>query len=157
MSPQAKYVVSYPDSLLFPHYIESPLMNIDQTIISHQADSTVNIVSSESRYAKQISSQPIDKPIFERVRDVDDPLCLCYWWVRLPTGIHYGDVIMSAMASQIPSISMVCSTVCSGADQRKYQSSMSSSNGNIYIVTGLLEGNSPVTGEFPSQRPVTRK
>ena len=33
---------------------------------------------------------------------------------------------------------------------------MTSSNGNIFRVTGLCEGNSPVTGEFPSQRPVTR-
>ena len=31
-----------------------------------------------------------------------------------------------------------------------------SSNGNIFRVTGLSPGNSPVTGEFPSQRPVTR-
>ena len=33
---------------------------------------------------------------------------------------------------------------------------MTSSNGNIFRVTGLLCGNSPVTGEFPAQRPVTR-
>ena len=33
---------------------------------------------------------------------------------------------------------------------------MTSSNGNIFQVTALCEGNSPVTGEFPSQRPVTR-
>ena len=34
---------------------------------------------------------------------------------------------------------------------------MTSSNGNIFRVTGsLCAGNSPVTGEFPSQRPVTR-
>ena len=33
---------------------------------------------------------------------------------------------------------------------------LTSSNGNIFRVTGLLCGNSPVTGEFPSQRPVTR-
>ena len=31
---------------------------------------------------------------------------------------------------------------------------MTSSNGNIFYVTGPLWGNSPVTGEFPSQRPV---
>ena len=31
-----------------------------------------------------------------------------------------------------------------------------SSNGNIFRVTGPLCGKSPVTGEFPSQRPVTR-
>ena len=33
---------------------------------------------------------------------------------------------------------------------------MTSSNGNIFRVTGHLRGNSPVAGEFPSQRPVTR-
>ena len=33
---------------------------------------------------------------------------------------------------------------------------MTSSNGNIIRVTGPLCGNSPVTDEFPSQRPVTR-
>ena len=33
---------------------------------------------------------------------------------------------------------------------------VTSSNGNIFRVTGLLWGNSPVTGEFPAQRPVTR-
>ena len=54
---------------------------------------------------------------------------------------HYSDVIMSAMVSQIIGVSMVCSTVCSGADQHQSAG-----------VTGLCEGNSPVTGEFPSQR-----
>ena len=33
---------------------------------------------------------------------------------------------------------------------------VTSSNRNIFIVTGLCEGNSTVTSEFPSQRPVTR-
>ena len=33
---------------------------------------------------------------------------------------------------------------------------MTSSNGNFFRVTGPLCGNSPVTGEFPSQRPVKR-
>ena len=37
---------------------------------------------------------------------------------------HYR-VIVSAMASQITSVSIVCSTVCSGTDQRKHQSSTS--------------------------------
>ena len=52
-------------------------------------------------------------------------------------------VIMGAMASQITSVSIVYSTVCSGADQRKTSK---------LRVTGLCEGNSPMTGEFPSQR-----
>ena len=33
---------------------------------------------------------------------------------------------------------------------------ITSSNGNIFRVTGHLCGNSPVPGEFPTQRPVTR-
>ena len=57
--------------------------------------------------------------------------------------VHYGDVIMSAMASQITSLTIVYSTVYSGADQRKH----------IKLrITGLCEGKSPVTGEFPTKR-----
>ena len=33
---------------------------------------------------------------------------------------------------------------------------MKSSNGNIFRVTALCAGTLPVTGEYPSQRPVTR-
>ena len=39
--------------------------------------------------------------------------------------LHYGDVIMSAMASQIASLMIVYATVYWGADQRKHQSSAS--------------------------------
>ena len=46
---------------------------------------------------------------------------------------HYTDVIMSAIASQITGVSNACSKVCSGANQRKHQSSA-------------------VTGGLPSQR-----
>ena len=55
---------------------------------------------------------------------------------------HYSDVIMSAMVYQITGVSIVYSTVCSGADQR-----------NIKLrVTGLCERNLPVTGECPAQK-----
>ena len=37
----------------------------------------------------------------------------CTWWTLL---LLYSDVIVSAMASQITSLSIVCWTVCSGAD-----------------------------------------
>ena len=55
---------------------------------------------------------------------------------------------MSAMASQITGVSMVCSTVCSGADQRKHQSSAS-----LAFMRGIHRWpmNSPHKG------PVTRK
>ena len=52
--------------------------------------------------------------------------------------LHYSDVIMGAMASQITSLSIVYSTVYSGADQRKHQSSAS-----LAFCA--------VTGEFPAQ------
>ena len=39
--------------------------------------------------------------------------------------VHYGDVTMGAMASQITSLTIVYSTVYSDADQRKHQSSAS--------------------------------
>ena len=39
--------------------------------------------------------------------------------------IYYSDIIMGAMASQITSLTIVYSTVYSGADQRKHQSSAS--------------------------------
>ena len=38
---------------------------------------------------------------------------------------HCSDVIISVMSSQITSVSIVCSTVCSSADQRRHQSSTS--------------------------------
>ena len=41
------------------------------------------------------------------------------------TSNHYNDVIMSAIASQITSLTIVYSTVYSDADQRKHQSSAS--------------------------------
>ena len=38
---------------------------------------------------------------------------------------HYGDVIMSTIASQITSLTIVYSAIYSDADQRKHQSSSS--------------------------------
>ena len=61
---------------------------------------------------------------------------------------HYSDVIMSPVVSQINGVSIVYSTVCSGADQRKHQSSAS-----LVFVMGIHRWavNSPHKG------PVTRK
>ena len=56
---------------------------------------------------------------------------------------HYYVVILSAIASQINSLTIVYSTVYSDADQRKHQSSAS---------LAFVRLNSPVTGEFPAQR-----
>ena len=56
--------------------------------------------------------------------------------------VHYGDVTMGTIASQITSLTFVYSTVYSDADQRKHQSSAS---------LAFVLGNSPGTGEFPAQ------
>ena len=62
--------------------------------------------------------------------------------------IHYWDVIMSVMPSQITSLTSVYSTVYSGADQRKHQSSTSLA---FVRVIHRWSVNSPHKG------PVTRK
>ena len=59
------------------------------------------------------------------------------------TGI-YSDVIISAMPSQITCVSIVCSTVCSGADQRKHQSSVS-----LTIVIGIHRSHVDSTHKGP--------
>ena len=62
--------------------------------------------------------------------------------------VHYTDVKMGAIASQITSLTFVYSTVCSDADQRKHQSFAS-----LAFVRGIHRG--PVNS--PHKWPVTRK
>ena len=64
--------------------------------------------------------------------------------------LHYNDVIMSPIASQITSLTIVFSTVYSEADQKKYQSSAS-----LAFVQGIPRGpvNSPGSPvNSPAQR-----
>ena len=56
--------------------------------------------------------------------------------------LHYSDVTMGTMASQITSLTIVYSTVYTGADQKKISK---------LRVTGLCVRSSPVTGELPAQ------
>ena len=53
---------------------------------------------------------------------------------------HYSDVIMNAMVHQTTGVSIVYSTACKSKKTSKLR------------VTGLCERNSPVTGEFHTQR-----
>ena len=62
--------------------------------------------------------------------------------------IHYSDIIMGTMASQITSLTIVYSTANSSADQRKYQSSVS-----LAFVRGINRW--PVNS--PHKGPVTLK
>ena len=61
---------------------------------------------------------------------------------------HYNDFIMSVIASQITSLTIVFSTICSDADQRKHHSSVS-----LAFVRGIHRW--PVNS--PHKGPVTRK
>ena len=62
--------------------------------------------------------------------------------------IHYNDVTMDAIASQITSLTIVYSTVYSDADQRKHQSSAL-----LAFVRGIHRG----SVNSPHKWPVTRK
>ena len=62
--------------------------------------------------------------------------------------LHYNDVIMSTIASQVTSLANVYSIVYSGADQSKHQNSAS-----LAFVWGIHRG--PVNS--PHKGPVTRK
>ena len=61
---------------------------------------------------------------------------------------YYGDVLMSAMVSQITNLTIVCATIYSGVDQRKHQSSVS-----LAFVWGIHRR--PVNS--PHKGPVARK
>ena len=71
-----------------------------------------------------------------------------YDHLALDCGNHYSDVIMGTMASQITDVTIVYSTVCSHADQRKHQNSAS-----LALVWGIHRW--PVN--CPHKWPVTRK
>ena len=77
---------------------------------------------------------PGAKPLFEPMMAL---FTIKYMWHQ------YGGIIINAMASQITSLTIVYSTVYSRC-KSKTTSKLS--------VTGLCEGNSLVTGEFPAQR-----
>ena len=83
--------------------------------------------ATEDKYRKDlhvIGCQPIN--ISRAIRCMS--LAKRYAWVLALSRfalVHYNDVIMSMMASQITSLTIVYSTVYSGADQRKHKSSAS--------------------------------
>ena len=95
------------------------------------------------------------QPVFFRY-EIISPYRYQRWWTHLDIReksfrgfhLHYNDVIVSAMASQIISLTIVYSTVYSGTDQRKHPSSVS-----LYFVRGIHRW--PVNS--PHKGPVTRK
>ena len=70
------------------------------------------------------------------------------WAIRYSIALHYSDVIMSAIASQINFVSIVCATICLDADPRKKSK---------LRVTGFFRGIHQWSVNFPHRGPVTRK
>ena len=95
-------------------------------------------------------SSAVDVPVKFSEGILKLPPCICWprYEKRTITSVHYGDVIMGAIASQITSLTIVYSTAWSDADQRKHQSSAS-----LAFVWGIQRG--PVNS--PPKWPVTRK
>ena len=90
----------------------------------------------------------VSKPLqLDSVFHSSSPLSLTCCKFQQPVS-HYSDAIMRAVAFQITGVSIVCSLVCSGADQRKHQSSAS-----LAFVRGIHR--SPM--DSPHKGPVTRK
>ena len=90
--------------------------------------SNMNYVDLQSFYLSsefEVSTLPIERFLYG-VSFYGNVTCQGLFWV-LPiiNCLHYNDVIMGAMASQITSLAIVYSTIYSGADQRKHQSSAS--------------------------------
>ena len=96
---------------------------------SRSDDKTCGILVRTSRHVW------FDSPVYSR-----DP--------HLTITAHYDDVIMTMLASQITSLTVVYSIVYSGVNQRKHQSSAS-----LAFVREIHRG--PVN--FPHKWPVTRK
>ena len=71
------------------------------------------------------------------------PVYVIPLWVPVVKSSHYNDVIIGAIASQITSLTIVYSTVYSGAEQKKTSK---------LRVTGLCAGHSPQAGEFSAQK-----
>ena len=69
-------------------------------------------------------------------------------WIRKMIHSHHSDVVMSTKASQVTSLTIVYSTVYSGTDERKHQSSAS-----LSIVRGIPRW--PVNS--PCKESLTRK
>ena len=68
--------------------------------------------------------------------------CYYFWWSTwLITGTLWKSWILNLVTDGFPSESYIM---------------MTSSNGNISLLLAICAGNSPVTGEFPTRRPVTR-
>ena len=103
-----------------------------------------NLLQSTKRFSQSASWTFAAISFYAWANDAELYRCA----VSLIAHLHYNDVITNAMASQITSLTIVYSTVYSGTDQRKHQSSAT-----LAFVRGIYRW--PVNS--PHKEPVTRK
>ena len=132
----------------FCHHISIITINYRRSITGERSD-----IHNRIAYVISITTIHIYKPIvpwWHVVKCANIGSCNCLSLVRHQTitWTHYDDVIMTMLASQITSLTVVYSIVYSGVNQRKHQSSAS-----LAFVREIHRG--PVN--FPHKWPVTRK
>ena len=110
-------------------------------------NATSNVPTDDSPITVQYSSRDIHKITTSSFGMVNLILLLTISYMYVVYD-HYNDVIMSTMASQITSLTIVYSTVYSVADQRK-----DSSSASLACVKGIRRW--PVN--YPHKGPVARK
>ena len=93
--------------------------------------------SNSERYGKLITWA--HQKMIKRQQQIIARQMSSYFMGKVVTALRYSDIILGAMASHITSLTIVYSTVYSGADQRKHQSSAS--------LAFVLE----IPDEFPAQ------
>ena len=145
------------ESLKTKLYQHHQLLEHELTLVGNHLRQILRSLVSDFRGASQ--SQPMIRCVltWPVINQLHSGNCISFYRMKphpeLPLSRfdkhhHYNDVIMSAIASQITSITIVCSTVYSGGDQRKHESSAS-----LAFVRGIhwWRVNSPHKG------PLTRK
>ena len=95
------------------------------SVMASQITGNSTVCSQLLHVYMKTSNLSITGPLWNRT----GKLPVAMQWLPLT---QYNDVIMSAMTSHITGISIVGSTVCSDADQRKHQSSVS-----LALVRGI--------------------
>ena len=126
-------------------------LSIDRFVLPN-VQSAIKRIRSEMK-DKETEAQELDEKAESMKRDAKRKTGRVNIWlgnqrVGMMPPLHSDDVIMGAIASQITSLTIVYSTVYSGADQSKHQSSAS-----LAFVWGIHRG--PVNS--PHKWPVTRK
>ena len=142
-------------SVASPQWNKSGLCNLNpRHIFQRNFNRNLNISIQENAFDIAVCISMTECVVYANVLGQFRPIL--YQWAPIlfekpayhSFQMHYSGFIMSATASQITGVSIVCSTVCSGADQTKHQSS---------VLPALAKRTHRWTVDSPHKGPVTRK